>query len=78
LNKKDIPPKNSRESKKTKCNMFEFHFYEGGVSLGELSSTVVFCRLNIAPSRVFATELNPIVATIIPKMVPEIKLIISV
>lgn len=33
--------------------------------------------MNITPSSVFATEPNPIVATIIPKTVPEMKLIIK-
>jgi hypothetical protein len=48
----------------------------GGGSFGAFISTVVFCRLSIIPSRAPATGLNPIVATIIPKMVPEMKLII--
>ena len=48
----------------------------GGGSFGAFISIVVFCKLNIIPSRVFAIDPNPIDATIIPKIVPEIKLII--
>lgn len=43
-------------------------------SCGRFISTVVFCRLYIAPSRNLATGPNPMVATIMPKIVPEMKL----
>ena len=46
-------------------------------SCGRFISTVVFCRLYIAPSRNLATGPNPMVATIMPKIVPEMKLNIT-
>ena len=47
----------------------------GGGSFGADICIVCLCNTNMALSRFCAIGPNPIVATIIPKIVPEIKLI---